>query len=130
MDPTVYRQLIKSLMYFVNTRPNICFAVNPVSEFMVEPTRVHWVVAKHVLRYLRGTTNYRLCYRQVDGVKLEGFTDAYWARSSTNRKSTPSGIFSIGSDTVSWYSRKQRSVALNSTEAEYMVFSQATCEAI
>jgi hypothetical protein len=52
VDATLYRQLIGSLMYLTNTRPDICFAVNQLSQFMVEPTRLHWVAAKHVLRYL------------------------------------------------------------------------------
>ena len=63
-------------------------------------------------------------------MKLCGFTDADWARSPTDRKSTYGGIFSIGSTTVSWYSRKQRSVALSSAEAEYMEAILAACEAI
>ena len=61
---------------------------------------------------------------------MHGFTDADWAGSPTDRKSTSGGIFSIGSMTVSWYSKKQRSVALNSMEEEYMVAIQAACEAI
>jgi hypothetical protein len=65
-----------------------------------------------------------------DEVKLHGFTDADWAGSPTDRKSTSGGIFSIRSTTVSWYNRKQRSVALSSAEAEYMAASQAACEAI
>eukprot|EP00253_Pinus_taeda_P016688 PITA_16688 len=67
---------------------------------------------------------------QEDEVKLCGFTDADWAGSQTDRKSTSGGVFSIGSTTVSWYSRKQRSVALSSAEAEYMAASLAACEAI
>ena len=51
-DPTLYRQLIGSLMYLVNTRQNICYGVNTFSQFMVEPRRAHWAEAKHVLRYL------------------------------------------------------------------------------
>eukprot|EP00253_Pinus_taeda_P007370 PITA_07370 len=50
VDPTLYRQLIGSLMYLVNTRPDICFAVNTMSQFMCEPRKVHWVAAKHILR--------------------------------------------------------------------------------
>eukprot|EP00253_Pinus_taeda_P009127 PITA_09127 len=65
-----------------------------------------------------------------DEVKLCGFTDADWAGSPTDRKSTLGGVFSIGSTTVSWYSRKQRSVALSSTEAKYMAASLAAYEAI
>ena len=52
VDPTLYMQLIGSLMYLVNTRPNICFAVNTLSQFMVEPKMVHWIAEKHVLRYV------------------------------------------------------------------------------
>ena len=68
VDPTLYRQLIGSLMYLVNTRPDICFAVNSLSQFMVEPSRVHWMAAKRVFRYLQGTLDYGLDYKQGDGV--------------------------------------------------------------
>jgi hypothetical protein len=63
-------------------------------------------------------------------VKLHGFTDAYWAGSPTDKKSTLGGIFSITYTVVSWYSMKQRFVALSSVEAKYMATSQAACEAI
>ena len=66
----------------------------------------------------------------MDEVKLHGFMDADWASIPTDRKRTSGGIFSIRSIVVSCYSRKQRSVALSSAEAEYMAVSQATCEAI
>eukprot|EP00253_Pinus_taeda_P020272 PITA_20272 len=67
---------------------------------------------------------------EEDEVKLCGFMDADWAGSPTNRKSTSGGIFSIGSTTVSWYSKKQRFVALSSAEVEYMAESLAACKAI
>eukprot|EP00253_Pinus_taeda_P006615 PITA_06615 len=65
-----------------------------------------------------------------EGVKLQGFTDVDWVGSPSHQKSTSGGIFILGSVAVSWYSRKQRSVALNSAEAEYMAASQVACEAI
>jgi hypothetical protein len=68
VDSTLYRQLIGSLMYLVNTKPDICFDVNTLSQFMVEPRRVHWVATKHVLRYLCGTVDYGLDYLRGDGV--------------------------------------------------------------
>ena len=68
LDATLYRQLIGSLMYLVNTRPNLSFAVNTLSQFMVEPRRVHWIAAKHVLRYIAGTVDYGLYYVKGDGV--------------------------------------------------------------
>ena len=60
IDPTMYRQLIGSLMYLTNTRPNICFAVNAFSQFMCEPRQIHSTVSKHVLRYLCGTEGHDL----------------------------------------------------------------------
>ena len=72
VDPTLYRQLMGSLMYLVYSRPDPCFAVNTLSQFMVEP---HWVAAKHVLRYLAGTMDYGLDYRRSDGIRLIGFTN-------------------------------------------------------
>eukprot|EP00253_Pinus_taeda_P005529 PITA_05529 len=95
VDPTLYTQLIGSLMYLVNIRPDICFAVNTMSQFMCEPRKVHWVAAKYILR-----------------------------------KSTSGCCFGLGLAIVSWFSRKQQSVALSSAEAEYMAASLASCEAI
>ena len=97
---------------------------------MVRPTKLYWKATKHVLRYLRGTSQYGLWYERIEGVKLQGFTDANWVGSPSYHKSISRGIFSIGSTTVSWYNRKQRSIALSLVEAEYMVASQETCETI
>jgi hypothetical protein len=86
VDATVYQQLVGSLMYLVNTRPYIFYAVNQLSQAMVNPTKIFWKVGKHVLRYLRGTSEYGLWYRQMDEVKLHGFIDADWAGSPTEQK--------------------------------------------
>jgi hypothetical protein len=117
-------------MYLVNTRPNIFYVVNQLIQAMVKPTKLFWKAGKHVLRYLRGTSEYGLWYRQLDEVKLHGFLDANWAGNPMDRKSTSGGIFSIGSTTISWYNKKKIFVALSSVEAEYMAAIQAACEAI
>eukprot|EP00253_Pinus_taeda_P002151 PITA_02151 len=101
VDPTLYMQLIGSLMYLVNTRPNICYAVNTLNQFMVEPKRVHWATAKHVVKYLQGTTYYGLLYTKGKDIRLSGFTDADWAGSSVDRKSTFGYCFNIGSGMTS-----------------------------
>eukprot|EP00253_Pinus_taeda_P012074 PITA_12074 len=101
-----------------------------LSQAIIKPTKLFWKEGKHVLHYLRGTSGYGLWYRQEDEVKLCGFMDADWAGNPTNKKSTSGGIFSIGLKTVSWYIRKQRSMALSSIEVEYMATSLAACEAI
>ena len=106
MDPTLYRQLIGPLMYLVNSRSNLCFAVNTLSQFIVEPRRVHWVAAKHMLRYLAGTVDYGLDYRRLDGIRLIIFTDSDWVGSVADRKNTSRCCFSLGSAAVSSFSRK------------------------
>ena len=88
------------------------------------------MVAKHVFRYLQGTLDYGLDYRQGDGVRLVGYTDSDWAGCASDRKSTSECCFGLGSAVVSWFSRKQKAIALSSSEAKYTVASQASCEAI
>ena len=75
-------------MYLVNTRPDICYDVNQLSQAMVKPTKLFWKAGKHVLHYLSGTSGCGLWYRQEDEVRLSGFTDVDWAGSPTDRKST------------------------------------------
>ena len=116
VDATIYRQLIGLLMYLVNTRPDICFVVNTLSQYMVEPRSVHMVGANHVLRYVVGTVDYGLDYVRGDGVSLIGYTNSDWARCAANRKSTSGCCFSLGSGLVSWFNRKHKSVALSLTE--------------
>jgi hypothetical protein len=61
-------------MYLTNTRPDICFAVNTMSQFLVEPRRVHLVAAKHVMRYLKGTLDFGLSYNGDHDFRLSGYT--------------------------------------------------------
>jgi hypothetical protein len=117
-------------MYLTNTRPDICFAVNTLSQFLVEPRRVHLVAAKHVMRYLKGTMDYGLNYDGDHDFTLIGYTDANWAGSVADRKSTSRCCFSLRSAMISWQSRKQSSIALSTAEAEYIDACSASCEAI
>eukprot|EP00253_Pinus_taeda_P001623 PITA_01623 len=129
-DPTKYRQLIGSLMYLVNTRPDICFAVNFLSQFQLEPRHDHWIAAKHILRYLQGTIHYCLKYEKGKGVHLEGFTDSDWGGSEKDGRSTTGGCFSLGSSMVSSMSRNQETIALSSAEAEYIAACEVSREAV
>ena len=101
VDATLYRQIIGSLMYLTNTRPNICFAVNTLSQYLVEPRRVH-LVAKHVMRYLKGTLDFGLCYTRDHDFKSIGYTDSDWDGSVSDRKSTSGYCFNQGSAMTSW----------------------------
>ncbi|XP_059073404.1 uncharacterized mitochondrial protein AtMg00810-like [Cryptomeria japonica] len=128
-DVTLFRQIIGSLMYLVNTRPDICYATNVLSHFMCEPKQIHLVAAKHILRYLKGTSDLGLKYDKTE-IQLQGYSDSDWAGSTTDRKSTTGVCFSLGSAVISWFSRKQSAVAQSSTKAEYMAASMGAREAV
>ena len=91
VDATMYHQMIGSLMYLTNTRPDICFAVNTLSQFLKYPRNVHLIAAKHVLRYLRGTIDYGLKYEANQKIILEGY----------DSKRTSGCCFSMGSGVIS-----------------------------
>lgn len=101
VDPSRYRQLIGSLMYLVNMRPDICFSVNVLNEFQVESKHDHWITTKHIWRYLQGTTHYCLKYDRRIDVHLIGYTDSDWGGSEQDERSTTGGCFSFGSSIIS-----------------------------
>ena len=101
VDVTLYRQIIGSLMYLTNMtnmRLDICFVVNTISQYMVEPIHVHLVATKHVMRY---TLDYGLRYASDGEIILHGFTNSDWAGSAEDRKSTSGCSFSLGSGVIS-----------------------------
>jgi hypothetical protein len=102
IDATLYRYIIGSLMYLMNTRLDICFAVNTLSQFLVELRRVHLVAAKHVMRYLKGMIYYGLSYDGDHNFRLSGYTDSDWVGNIADRKSTSRCCFSLGSTMISW----------------------------
>eukprot|EP00253_Pinus_taeda_P022896 PITA_22896 len=116
-------------MFLVNSRPDISFVVNTLSQHMVEPHHTHWIGAKNLLRYLHGTITHGLRYTAGD-VRLLRYIDANWVGSVMDRKSTSGCCFSLGSTSISWMSKKQKSVALSTAEAEYIAASMASCEVV
>jgi hypothetical protein len=125
-----YQNLVGALMYLsVSTRPDITYAVNYLSQFNTNYDVEHWKAAKRVLRYLKGTSNYGLMYERT-GLPLFGVVDADWGTNVIDRRSYSGYAFILAGAPVSWEARKQRTIALSSTEAEYMAISEATKEAI
>jgi hypothetical protein len=97
---------------------------------LVEPIRVHLVVAKHVMRYLKGRLDFGLCYTGDHDFRLVGYTNSDWAGSVFDRKSTLGCCFILGSAMTSWQSRKQSSISLSTTKVEYIAACSASCEPI
>ena len=93
-NATEYRQFVGALMFLVNSCPDICFAVNTLSQHMVEPHHTHWIGAKNLLRYLRGTITHGLRYI-AGNVRLHGYIDADWAGSVVDQKRALLGVVSL-----------------------------------
>jgi hypothetical protein len=75
-DPTQFHQIVGALQYLTFTRPDICFAVNRVCQFMHAPIDSHWAAVKRILHYLKGTTSYEFHITRGSSFALHGFTDA------------------------------------------------------
>ncbi|KAK8916316.1 hypothetical protein KSP39_PZI023164 [Platanthera zijinensis] len=129
-----YASAVGSLMYaMVCTRPDIAQAVGVLSRYMAKPGKEHWNAVKRVFRYLRGTSNYSICYEGAETgrvLNVVGHVDSDWGGDLDSRKSTSGYVFTLFGGAVSWMSRRQGVVALSSTEAEYMALTHASKEAI
>jgi hypothetical protein len=132
MSSIPYRQAIGSIMYaMVGTRPDLSVAVGKLSQFMQNPGLEHWNAVKKVLRYLQHSKNAVLQYKSCQGGgTLFGYCDSDWGGDVDSRKSTSGYAFMLAGGCISWCSKKQATVALSSTEAEYIAATQAAKEAI
>ncbi|KAM4045526.1 uncharacterized protein ACNLHF_009382 [Anomaloglossus baeobatrachus] len=126
-----YRQAVGALLYISTiTRPDITTAVGILCRYVEKPRQKDWNAVKRVLRYLKETQGVNLKLSAAGNLKLTGYADADWAGDSQDRKSTSGYVFKIGESSISWSSRKQVSVALSSTEAEYVSTAYASQEII
>jgi hypothetical protein len=125
-----FRELIGALMYVaMGTRPDVSHAVSVLSQFSNCYRKKHCTAAKRVLRYLKGTIDKKLIYRKNQD-NLTCYVDADWANCEIDRRSYTGSTFILSGAAFSWESRKQRTVALSSAEAEYMALSDASKEAV
>ena len=107
-------------MYLMNcTRPDIAYTVGRLSQYTQSPNQDHWIVVCRVLKYLRGTINYGLCFSGFPSV-LEGFSDANWISNSDDMKSTRGYVFIIGGSAFSWKSAKQTCITRSTMEARFI----------
>jgi hypothetical protein len=128
VNGTVYRHMVGSLNYLTTTRPDISYYVSVLSQFMAKPHEIHWNAAKAVIRYLNETLDYGIKYIDAFDVELRRYLDFDWANNLDDRRSTTGYVFGIASRVVSWSSKKQLTVSLSSTEAEYKALCATTCE--
>jgi len=126
--------MVGSLIYAsISTRPDTTHAVNMISRHMSNPSHEHMIMVKRVFRYLSGTRTLGLLYNnenqhQGGDIELTGYCDADWGGDLTDRKSTTGYCTMMNGNLVSWQSKKQPTVALSSTEAEYMAINDVAKE--
>ena len=120
MKGVPYKARVGSLMYaMMAKRADIAFAVSTVSQFMSKVDPQHWMVVKRIMRYLKSTLDFKLCLKGKD-IVLRGFCDVDWAGDANDRWSTTGYIFFVDIGVISWKCKKQPTLALSMTEAEYM----------
>lgn len=124
-----FSSLVGGLLWVAQcSRPDISFPVNRLSQFLQNPSLEHWNAAVRILQYLKQTKDLKLLLGGKSLVPV-AYSDADWAEDRHDRKSTTGYVFKLGDGAISWRSRKQKTVSLSSTEAEYMVMSDSSREA-
>ena len=113
-----------------HTRHDIAFVVSVVSQFMHSLGPEHFDAMHRILRYLKRTPGKGLLFENRGHMCVEVFTDANWARSITNRRSTLGYCTFVGENLVTWCSKKQNMVARNSAEAEFRFVAHGICEVL
>jgi transposase InsO family protein len=133
MSRVPYANAVGSLMYaMVCTRPDISHAVSMVSRYMANPGKEHWQAVKWLLRYLRGTLDVGLMFKWEKSSEphVSGYVDSDYAGDLDRRRSTTGYVFTLAHGPISWRSMLQPTVALSTTEAEYMAVTEAVKEAL
>lgn len=127
-----YREAVGCLMYLMTTtRPDIAFAVGKAAQKLDKPTKADWTSVKRIFKYLRGTAELGLLYKaERESKALEIYTDADFAGDYQTKRSTSGMVSKYNNGTITWSSQKQRSVALSTTEAEFVAASEGAKEAI
>nr|GEV56121.1 uncharacterized mitochondrial protein AtMg00810-like [Tanacetum cinerariifolium] len=123
IDPTRFRRMVGSLMYLCASRPNIVFAVCMCARYQAKPTNKNVQAIKWIFRYLNRTIHMGLWYPKDSGFALKAFADADYAGCQDTRRSTSGSTQFLGDRLVSWSSKKQKSTAISTTEAEYIALS-------
>jgi hypothetical protein len=128
MDKGRYQRLVGKLIYLSHTCPDIAYAVSVVSQFMHNPSEDHMDAVVRILRYLKGSPGNGLMFSKNSHLKINGYTDADWAGSISDRKSISGYFMFVGGNLVTWRSKKQKVVALSSAEAEFHGMAKGLCQ--
>ncbi|KAH0761863.1 hypothetical protein KY290_017936 [Solanum tuberosum] len=127
-DAKQYQSVIGKLQYLSFTRPDISFVVNKLSQFIHQPSHTHWQAVKCLLRYLKLTIHRGLLFHHGSKAALHVYSNADWAGDYNDHTSTSAYVIYLDLTPISWSSKKQRTVARSSTEAEYRAVAHIVAE--
>jgi hypothetical protein len=129
-DQRGYQSIVGSIMYaMLATRPDLAQSIQQISQFSQNPTKTHEKAAKQALRYINGTIDEGITYNGNLGLRLKAWSDASWG-GEEGRKSVSGFVFTLAGGAITYSSKKQGSVALSTTESEYMALLHALKELI
>nr|GEU65740.1 copia protein [Tanacetum cinerariifolium] len=123
VDPSHYRGMIGTLLYLTANIPDLQFAIYMCARYQARPTKKHLHAVKKIFRYIRGTVNRGLWYPKDYLIALTAFADADDAGCQDTRRSTSGSLQFLGDRLISWSSKRQKSAAISSTEAEYIALT-------
>ncbi|GJU18051.1 retrovirus-related pol polyprotein from transposon TNT 1-94 [Tanacetum coccineum] len=121
--PSHYHGMIGTLLYLISSRPDLQFAICMCACYQARPTEKHLNAVKRIFRYQKGTVNQGLWYPKDSSIALIAFADADHAGCQDTRRSTSGSMKFLGDRLISWSSKRQKSVAISSTKAEYIALS-------
>ena len=118
-------------MYLANyTRLDIAFAVNLLARYSFAPTRRHWNGIKHILCYLRETTDLRLFYPNGSKPQLVGYVDVGYLFDPHKGRSQIEYLFIYGNTAISWRSIKQTFSTTSSNHAKIITIHEVSHECV
>ena len=120
VDQKLYKGMIRSLLYLTASRPDILYSVCIFARFQSLPKETHMLAVKRIIKYLKGTSNLGIWYSKHSTLNLIGFSDADYAGCKIDRKSTSGTCQFLRLNLISWHCKKQNSIPLSTTEAEYV----------
>ncbi|KAJ4790588.1 Retroelement pol polyprotein-like [Rhynchospora pubera] len=127
-DPEKYRRLVGRLIYLTITRPELCYAVHTLAQFMHAPLQIHYAAAVRVVRYLKKNPGQEIVLRADNDLQLYGYCDSDWASCPITRRSLTGYFVLLGDSPISWKTKKQHTVSRSSAEAGYRSMASLTCE--
>ena len=127
-DSSSYRRLIGRLIYLTNTRLDISFSVNKLSQFVSAPTSTHQQTVFQILRYLKNAPGYGIFLPHQNSIHLKAYSDSDWTTCPETKKFFTGFSIYLGESLISWKSKKQQTISKSFSKTEYKAMAATTCE--